>query len=216
MTAQRAGAPEHNINSALSAPFYVARRHLVDFLQWRFSKNPPGSYHFSTNDDGSVSNESEIFIAGDTPKNPEQVGNRPAITVTRGSASFAGMSLNDTSFHDMRNGAKIRLDLVPVTLVVNFLGRDPAEAEAIAAYGVQQVWALRDAIVVSSPVFHAFGHQPQVGPPSPAESLVSGSPDFEWSAVVVNFPCYLVESVTTAPLNKRIHQGTTVHVKTKD
>lgn len=212
---ERGGAPEYGISDARSVPVYRVRRHLLTFLQWQFSKHPIGAYRFVLTPDGQVASESEIFIGGDTPINPEVVGMRPTITISRGAQSYAGMSLNDKSYEDLRNGTKIRLDLTPVTYVMNCLGRTEEEAESIAYRATKLVWAMRDPIIVSEPALHLIGHQPQLGAPSPAGALVQGSPDLEWVAVVVNFPCYLVDSVTTQPLNKRVHQGTTVTIQTK-
>lgn len=175
-------------------------RHLVDFLQWRFSKHPPGAYMFTGHGP-----DSEIYISADTPIDPEVVGMRPAITVLRSHAAYQGVGIGDVAYTDLRTGAKVYMDLMPTTMLVNVLSKLPVEADRLAAYVAKQIRGFRDALTASLPELLNIGQRIGISPPSPAGSLVAGdSPDFEWTVVVISVPTFLQTVQTTLPLNKPI------------
>lgn len=176
-------------------------RHFTHFLQWQFSKHPPGAYFWSPDE---VDNE--IHISGDAPIDPVKIGQRPALTVLRGHAAWNGMGLNDQAFVDLRTGAKAYMDIVPTTIIINALSRVDVEAEALAEHCAHLIRVYREAIISASQGLILYcGQRVAISPPSPPGSLVGGdSPDGEWSVSVVSVPVYLQTLDSRWPLNKPI------------
>ncbi len=201
MTGPRLTAYEDVVGNQLYPEVIAAVRHLIDFLQWRYSKHPAGAYHYDCNSE----NDTEIIISADTPIDPVKVGFKPAITVLRAHAGFQGVGLGDVAFTDLKTGAKVYMDLLPTTLMVNVLSTLPIEAERLAAYTANQIRGFRDAICATLPELLYLGQRVSLSPVSPAGSLVAGdSPDIEWSVCVVAVPTFLQTAQTALPLNKPI------------
>ncbi len=198
-------APEYYLGGQGYPPTFQVVRHFVDFLQWRFHKLPPGAYQWRPEDGGSMSGEgqSEIYISADTPIDPAVVGQRPAVSVLRSQAAYNGVGMNDRAYVDMQTGAEVKMDLLPTTIMVNFLSMLPVEAERLAWYGQEQIWTFREEIIKTLPCLLYTGQRPSVSAPSPAGSLVMSS-DYEWTVVVVAIPTYLQHTTTKMPLNKAI------------
>jgi hypothetical protein len=184
------------------APTFELVRHIVSFLKWRFSKLPPGSYHYDLTDEGPEG-KSEIFIGADTP-DPITVGQRPAITVLRSQLQAAGLSLGDRAFIDLATGAMVRMDMYPTNLMINVLSTEPVEAEGIGWFVYEQISAFRDDIVKASKGnLLLIGPRVMISPPSPAGTLVE-SAENNWIVVVLAFPTYLQRAITSLPLNRPI------------
>jgi hypothetical protein len=185
-------------------PTYQLVRHIISFLKWRFSKLPAGAYQWKPETESAPDQAgSEIFISADTPINPQQVGQRPAVTVLRAAATFQGAGIGDWAYTELATGAKVRMDIIPTNVMINVLSRLPVEAERLAWFCAEQIWTFREEIIQSEPSILYTGARPSISAPSPAGSLVD-STDFEWCVVVVSFPAYLQHSTTKLPLNKKI------------
>lgn len=211
MTANSPTTPESPyLGRDVYPPTYQLVRHIISFLKWRFSKLPPGAYQWKPETESTPDQAgSEIFISADTPINPQQVGQRPAITVLRAAAAFQGTGIGDWAFTELSTGAQVRMDIIPTNLMINVLSRLPVEAERLAWFCAEQIWTFREEIVKSEPCILYTGARPSLSAPSPAGALVD-STDFEWSAVVVSFPAYLQHSTSKLPLNKKILSGVDV------
>lgn len=195
------------------SPLVRVQRTLVSFIQGLFAQCPPGAYHWQSPSERGAqdTDDSEIWIGGESPVNPEQVGKRPAITVARGAAAFQGIGLGDQAFVDLRTGAVARMDMMPVTFSVFVLSRYPVEAEDLGWFVLRHIWSLRDEIMKGNENILYVGNRPSLSPATPAGGLIGG-PDTEhnWVAVGITLPVYLQYSSTTMPLNKRILSGMTV------
>lgn len=179
-------------------------RHIVDFLKWRFSLLPVGSFHWSPEaEDSPDQGDSEIFIGTDTPISTTIVGARPAITVARSQLAFQGVGIGDLAFNDLRTGAKAYMDLLPTTLVIYVLTRMPFVAERLAFFIAEQLWVLREEIIKTEPCILYLGAKPMLSPPSPAGVLVD-APTNEWSCVTMTMPLYLQHTASKYPLNRVI------------
>jgi hypothetical protein len=201
-------APEAFLAGAALPPTFEVVRHVVDFLQWRFSKLPVGGYQWRPEDGQSETGvgQSEIVITADTPINPVVVGQRPAITVLRGQGAFSGLGINDRAFIDLKTGTEVKMDIFPTTLMVNVLSQLPVEAERLAWFAVEEIWSFREEIIKSLPSLLYLGQRPSISPPSPAGTLVQ-STEHEWVVVVCAFPTYLQHVTTKQPLNRPILGG---------
>lgn len=199
--------PETLLGGGAYPPTYELVRHIVSFLRWRFSKLPAGAYRYDPADEEpDAIPTSEVFIGADTPIDPVKVGQRPAVTVLRSSASFNGLGINDQAYLDLRTGARMKMDLIPTNLMVNVLSALPVEAERIAWFVAEQIWIYREEIVEKMPALLYTGQRPTISAPSPAGSLVQSS-DVEWSVVVVSFPAFLQHSTIATPLNAPVLKG---------
>ena len=196
-------------------PTYQLVRHLISFLKWRFSKLPSGAYQWKPETESSPDQAgSEVFISADTPINPQQVGQRPAITISRGPATFQGAGIGDWAYTDLATGGKVRMDIIPTMAMINVLSRLPVEAERLAWFCLEQIWTFREEITATESCIFNIGGKPSISPPTPAGALVE-STDFEWTVVVVSFPTYLQQSTSKVPLNSKIFnkisvQGVTI------
>lgn len=179
-------------------------RHMIDFVKWRFSLLPRGTYHWDPESDETPDQKgSELFIGSDTPVNTTMVGKRPAITVLHSQAQFQGISIGDKLWADMRTGGRAYMDLIPTTLVVHTLARKPIVASRLAWFVQEQIFALRDEIVKTEPCLVYIGARASISPPSPAGTLVdSGATD--WSCVTYAYPAFLQYVAERSPLNKKI------------
>lgn len=215
MTANTPTAPESPyVGRDIYPPTFQLVRHFISFLKWRFSRLPAGAYQWKPETESSPDQAgSEVFISADTPINPQQVGQRPAITVLRAAASFQGAGIGDWAFTDFATGAKVRMDIIPTNVMINVLSKFPVEAERLAWFCAEQIWTFREEIVQEEPSILYTGSRPSISAPSPAGALVD-STDFEWTVVVVSFPAYLQHSTTKLPLNKKILRGVTVNATT--
>lgn len=182
------------------------RAHLLDFLRWRFSKLPEGSYRWdpstAARDDQSGS---EIFISAAWPLNPAQVGQRPAITATSVSLPFSGLGINDLAYVDLATGAQVRMDLIPTTTRIHVLSRVALEAERLAFYALEQIWAMRESIVKAEPCLLQIGQRPILSEVTPPGALIqSAANEPEWRVVTIMIPTFIQHSVSTEPMNKHI------------
>lgn len=210
------GSPEYTVNRndpALLPPQLKAVRHFISFLRWRFSKAPAGAFHWDEATEHTPDQKgSEIYISGDTPLPSKFVNGRPAITVLRSQMQFQGTGIGDLAFHDLRNDAKARMDLIPTTIAINVLATLPVTAERLAMFCHDQIFALRETIVKTEKCILYTGARGTIGAPSPAGMLID-APDPVYTVVPVYFPTYLQHVVHSMPLNKTILGGIEVNVK---
>lgn len=219
MTAMNPSSPEYGIQQnklEQYPPTIRACRHLIDFLQWRFSLLPAGAYHWSPDDpDSTEGTRSEIYIAGDTPLPTQAVGERPAITVLRSQLAFQGVGIGDVAFHDLRSGAKAYMDLLPTTLCINVLSRLAFVAERLAFFVQDQIFTLREEIIRTEPCILSLGQRTTMAPPSPAGSLVD-SVESDWINVALFVPLYLQHTTSFIPINVPILEKIDVNVRSVD
>lgn len=205
MSAITPSSPEYGIqqNDAFEYPPPVrAVRHLVGFLQWRFSLLPVGAYHWAPEEETSPEGvkSSEIYIAGDTPLPTRDVGDRPAITVLRSQLAFQGVGIGDTMFHNLQTGGKTLADLIPTTFCINVLSRMPMVVERLAWFVYDQIFTLREDIVRTEKSIVMLGPRVTMTPPSPAGALVDAT-EPDWTVVALYLPVYLQHTSSFLPIN---------------
>ncbi len=187
-------------------PITRVAHHLIDFVRWRFSLLPAGAYRWDPASELIDSQKSsEILIMYEGPVDAAKAGARPAITAAIGQSSFQGVGLNDRTHVDWATGAQTRMDLIPTMLRLHFLSTMPVEARRLAFFATNEIWALRDDIIVTCDDLLQIGQRPILSEPTPAGSLIAvPSVTHEWVAVTVQFPAFIQHCVTTHPMNKRI------------
>lgn len=186
------------------SPFLLIVRRVVQFLQGLHAQCPAGAYRWVPGNPGDPDeSESEIWIGSDNPISPQKIGLRPAYTVLRGPGSFQGVGLNDHAYTDLRTGATVKMDILPVTVVINVLSRFPVEADQLGFFVASHMWSLREELMRGEDGIMFIGQRPTIGPPSPAGSLVTPDTEHNWTVVSLSFPTYLQFSTTKMPLNKQ-------------
>jgi hypothetical protein len=176
-------------------------RHLVEFLQWRFSLAPQGLFRWMDDE-----TDTEVSISGDYAIDPEKIGHRPAITVTKGPIGFAGLSLGDVAFVDLKTGAMAYMDVSSTTVMINILSRIDIEASGLAEVVGAEIRANRRVIAkVSRGKILNIGQRIMIGAPSPPGALLSGdSPDGYAFACTVSVPVFLQGVDSAFPLNQKL------------
>jgi hypothetical protein len=216
MTAMTPSSPEYAIQQAAVEqypPTLRVVRHLISFLQWRFSLLPVGAYHWQPEDQESVEGtKSEIYIAGDTPLPAQAIGERPAITVLRSQLQFQGVGIGDMAFHNLRTGGKTYMDLLPTTICINVLSRLAFVSERLAFFVQDQIFSLREEIVRNEKCILSLGPRTTMAPPSPAGSLID-SVESDWINVALYMPTYLQHSTSFTPINVPVLEKVDVKVR---
>ena len=219
MSAPLPAAAEYPLQQNLVAhypPTVRVVRHMISFLQWRFSLLPVGAYHWAPEDEvsGEGMNASEIYISGDTPLPTRAVGERPAITVLRSQLGFQGVGIGDMAHHDLRSGGKQYLDLLPTTLVINVLSRLGFVAERLAWFVQEQVFTLREEIVRHDGCILSLGARTTMAPPGPAGGMTDQI-ESDWMVVAMYMPVYLQHRTGFVPINVPIVEsvGAALEVK---
>ena len=206
MTATTPSAPDYGIQQNVAPeypPTIQVVRHLIGFLQWRFSLLPRGAYHWEPADEDSaegVTSSSEIYISGDTALPTRNAGDRPAITVLRSQLQFQGSGIGDVMYHNLRTGGKTLQDLMPTTVAINVLSRFAMVAERLAWHVHDQIFTLREDIVRTEKSIVYLGQRATMTPPSPAGALVD-QVESDWIAVCLYLPVFLQHRTSFIPIN---------------
>lgn len=216
MTAITPSSPEYGIQQndvdQYPPPVRVVR-HLLSFMQWRFSLLPRGSYHWEPEGEDSPDGQpSEIYIAGDTPLPARAIGTRPAVTVLRSQLAFQGSGIGDVAFHDLKTGGKSYSDLLPMTMVVNVVSKLPMVAERLAWFVHDQIFTLREDIIREEKCIIWMGQRATITPPSPAGALVD-STESDWIAVALYLPMFLQHRTSFTPINVPVVEQIDVRVQ---
>lgn len=179
------------------SPLEWVRTIYIRFIQGLFGASPPGAYHWEPEGVNS-----EIIITDENPVKTEDIGQRPAVTLTRGPVQFYSLGLDDMMNYNFQTGQKQKSVIVPGTVTVNCISRVDIEAERIAWIIAEQIWANRDLIIRAG--FFEVGRQPSIGSPSPAGSIISGDNADEFYAVPVTMPFQFNRTTAVTPLGATI------------
>lgn len=191
-----------------STPLERVRSIFVAFYQGLFHAAPRGSYHWEPDVD-----DTEIYISDESPLRAETIGQRPAISVTRGPVQFYTLGFDDALSHDLKTGAKTKSVLVPGTMAVNACSRVRLESENIAWVCAEQLWLHREMLLAAG--FFDIGQRPAIGAPTPAGSIVAADSGDEWYVTAVTFPFQFYRTSQTYPLGKSVVNNIEVSVKTR-
>lgn len=169
------------------------------FVKGLFAARQKGDYHWEAGEG------SEIYITDETPVHTSKIGQRPAISFTRGPLQFYSLGQDDLMTYDFESSAKTRGVLVPGTMSINCCSREPLECEQIAWVVAEHLWILRD-MLIGAGKFFEVGRQPQISAVSPAESIVMGDSAKEWWCTTVLSPFQFPRQSRATPLNQTILQ----------
>lgn len=190
------------------SPLEHVRSLFVGFFQGLFQAAPRGAYHWDPVDDLS-----DIYISDENTVHVETLGQRPAITCTRGPVQFYSLGLGDMAAYDPQTGTKELAVLVPGTMTVNCSSRVPLECERLAWICAEQLWLHREQLMAAG--FFEVGRQPAIGAPSPAGSIISGDMADEWSVASVTCPFQFSRNSQFSPLGKHIVRDLGLSIRTR-
>lgn len=187
-------------NSFRHTPLEQVRNLYAGFCQGLFAAAPPGSYRWTP----SV-HETEIYITDENPIQVESVGQRPAVSFTRGPVQSFSLGQDDLLSYDFQTGQKKKSILIPGTMSINCCSRVDLESEKIAWIIAEQLWMHRELLMRAG--FFEIGRQFVVGAPSPAGSIVTGDSADEWYCTTVSSPFQLYRTSQFTPLNTSVLEG---------
>lgn len=193
-TSPRPGYPQ---SSFKHTPLEHVRTLYIRFTQGLFYALPPGFYHWELNP-----NDTQISITDENPIKTDQVGDRPAISFTRGPVQFYSLGLGDVMERDLETGKETMSALVPGTMHINCCSRADIEADNIAWFVAEQLWLHRAMLMAAG--FFEIGRQPVIGACSRAGSIVVGDSADEWFCTTVACPFQFYRTSQTTPLNTSI------------
>ena len=193
------------------SPLEHVRSLFVGFFQGLFQASPPGAYRWDPVDDLS-----EIYISDENELKASTIGQRPAISCTRGPVSFYSLGLDDLVAYDPQTGTKQKSVLVPGTMTVNCSSRVPLECERLAWVCAEQLWLHREQLMQAG--FFEIGRTPNIGAPSPAGAIIAGDGGDEWYVTAVSCPYQFYRTSQVSPLGKRIIReiGLSIHTRLQD
>jgi hypothetical protein len=180
-----------------NSPLEYVRTLFVGFFQGLFNAADRGAYHWEANDELS-----EIYISDENSLKAETIGQRPAITCTRGPVQFYTLGLGDMAGYDPRTGTTTKSVLVPGTMTVNCSSRVSLECDRIAWICAEQLWMNREVLLKAG--FFEVGRIPVIGSPSPAGSIIQSDIGDEWYVVSVTCPFQFQRTSQTSPLGTQI------------
>lgn len=195
------------------SPLAQVRRLYVGFVKGLFSAAPPGSYHWSGGPSGGTSDESEIWVSDEYPIDADKVGQRPAVSFTRGPVQFYSLGMDDMLSYDFHTGRKRKGVLIPGVMSIHCASRNDIESESIAWIIAEHLWLLRERLMKQG--FFEIGRQFQIGAPSPAGSIVVNDSGKEWYAASVSSPFQFPRMSQFSPLNMQILDGIELEIKTQ-
>lgn len=193
-------AVEFGGSSFKNTPLRQVRVLYARFLQGLFAAAPRGSYHWEP-----ALEDTEIVITDENPINLDVVGQRPAISLTRGPIQFYSFCLDDLMGYNFRTGAKKKTVLIPGTMSINCCSRVDIECDQLAFIISDHLWLLRGHLLKQG--FFQIGQQLAIGAPSPAGSLVSGAGEDETYCTTVTSPFHFPRTGQVTPLGKQIIQS---------
>lgn len=180
-----------------NSPLEQVRTLFAGFVQGLFQAAPNGAYHWDPDLDST-----EILVCDESPVQVTNIGQRPAISMTRGPVQFYSLGLDDMLSYNNQTGVKQKSVLVPGTMSINCISRVPLEADRIAWIVAEQLWANRELLMAAG--FFEIGRQPVIGSPSPAGSLVQGDMGDEYVATTVSCPYQFYRTSAITPLGQQI------------
>lgn len=178
-------------------PLLHVRVLLASFIQGLFNAAPLGNYHWDPDEE-----QTEIIIRDENPIHVETIGMRPAIGLTIGACQFYSLGMDDMYSFDFALERKVKTVLVPGTMTINCCSRVDIEAHNIAWVVSEHLWLLRDLLLKRG--FFEIGRNIQIGPPSPAGSIVTGDSADEWYCASLSVPWQFGRKSAFTPLGKQI------------
>lgn len=191
-------------------PLQHVRVLFASFVQGLFAEAPRNNYRWSPDDQLS-----EIIIRDENPIHVQTIGMRPAITFTIGACRFYSLGIDDMYSYDADLDRKVKVVLVPGTMSINCCSRVDIECHNIAWVVAEHIWLLRELLLKAG--FFEIGRGIEIGPPSPAGSVVSNDSGDEWYCSTVSVPWQFNRKSAFTNLGDRIVNSieTNVHVRTR-
>jgi hypothetical protein len=178
-------------------PLQHVRVLLTSFIQGLFAAAPKGCYRWAPD-----INTTELVVQGEEVLDPELLGKRPGISVTRGPIQFYNMGLDDLEQYRFDNEQKTKGVLIPGTMSINCCSSEALESEQLAWVVGEHVWLLRDLLMKQG--FFEIGRSISIGAPSPAGSIIAGDMGEEYFCTALSVPFQFARLSAFTPLGKQV------------
>lgn len=187
-------------------PLQHVRVVFASFIQGLFAEAPVGQYHWDQDDE-----KTEIVIRDENPIHVNVLGMRPAIGLTIGPCQFYSLGMDDMYSFDFAIDRKVKTVLIPGTMSINCCSRVDLEAHNLAWVISEHIWLLRELLLKAG--FFEIGRNIQIGPPSPAGSIVTGDSGDEWYCSTINAPWQFSRKSSFTPLGQTIANNIELRVR---
>ena len=176
-------------------PLFITKAHLV-FLQEYFAGCPdnewPGRWLSDMDKTGIVITD-QSGIAHDV------IQKRPLIVSMRGNLAYANLAMDHLRTEDSNTGTRTHTDMLSCPVTLQCVAKVGLEAQRLAWCVARALRAYRRTLL--SWGFHEAGMRVQVGPETPAGSIVSGDSDAGFVAVAVYHEVRVQDTWTVQPLD---------------
>lgn len=189
------------------SPLEHVRILYVAFVKGLFQAAPAGQYHWS------AGAESEIYISDENPIQASVVGQRPAISFTRGPVQFYSLGIGDLDQYRFDLDREQKSVLLPGVMSINCCSRNDLESERLAWIVAEHLWLLRKKLIGSGKLFEV-GRQATISSPSGAGALVAADGADEWYCTTVKSPFQLPRTSQVMPLNQNVLQSVELQLTT--
>jgi hypothetical protein len=193
-TGSRVFTTEENDISWGNDPLNYLVRVFIAFTQTIWEAAPRGAFHWAPE-----LQDTELVITEENPVHVDTMEKRPALVIALGPARFNGSTLDDLAGLNFHNAAEKHMDLVPTNITITCLSRVQAEARFLAWQNARMIWILRKLLIAEKGI-QDCGRRNEIGPVTPAGTLVQGDTESEWCACAVTVPVFLQWSDFVTPL----------------
>lgn len=165
-TIRRVEALDPRLSTWAGSPLLYLRQVITGFLQGVYESVVEQEYRWSADPSAC-----RLYISSSVPVDGQAMGKRPCIAVSRSALQSTATGIGGIESIDNRTGSITRRDLLNMMFVAQHISTKEDEAEDLAAYTYDQVWANQEVL----------GHygmlltgNPAIEQPGPVGSLVSG------------------------------------------
>jgi len=188
------------------SPMLYIRQVITGFIQGIYENVSEAQYRWSSDPAAA-----KIFISASTPVDAKAFGQRPVIAVSRSAIMFAATGIGGIESMSAKDGSVVRSDIINTQLIVQHISTKEAEAEEMAFYTFEQVWANQEVLARYGFILSA---NPAVEQASPAGSLVEGDVKGMW-AVPVILPVRAVRRIRSTPMGDPILKRISYRIEVK-
>lgn len=186
-------------------PLLQVRLLYISFVQGLFAAAPAGSYRWDQDPHAT-----EIVVTDENPIHVATIGNRPAISFSRGPVQATTLGQDDMLSYDFATGKKKKSVVMPGVMNINVCSRNDIESERLACVIFEQLWMNRELLMRSG--FFEVGRNCVIGAVSPAGSIVQDGGD-EWYATTVSSPFQIYRTSQASPIGCSISEHLGVRVR---
>jgi len=168
----------------------IANRAWLTWLQGLFKSRPIGNYKWDRN-----VTETEIIITDQNPSGSEPSNKRPIIATSRGAATWASTSMNQTIHINLASPNRIISDIIGCSVTISVIAREGLEAQGLAYELFRMIPVFKTSIMKLGRI-HAIGNNITLTPETQHGQIVQGSSVPEWKMIQLVIPFYIQDVIS--------------------